>query len=105
MQQPINESFPAKTDMRWQLPVIALVWLLGLYACVRSTGLTAVVQLYISISIFIVILRNLGQRRDGLSAYSVFNADCTPLLGQLQPEQFENEMRHRPLYVYFNVIL
>lgn len=81
--------------MRWQIPVLLIVWIAGAYLCGRVDP--TAVQLYITITIFVLIARNLGNRRDGLSAYSVFNRGCMPLLGQLRPDQFENEIRHRPL--------
>ncbi|XP_012671183.1 SAYSvFN domain-containing protein 1 [Clupea harengus] len=43
-------------------------------------------------------LRAPTERRQGeLSAYSVFNPDCQPLLGALTAEQLEGEMGYRPL--------
>lgn len=43
-------------------------------------------------------LRSPAAREPGeLSAYSVFNPDCQPLLGTLTAEQLEGEMGYRPL--------
>ncbi|XP_029352454.1 SAYSvFN domain-containing protein 1 [Echeneis naucrates] len=43
-------------------------------------------------------LRSPAARQPGeLSAYSVFNPDCQPLLGALTAEQLEGEMGYRPL--------
>ncbi|KAG5277385.1 hypothetical protein AALO_G00116910 [Alosa alosa] len=43
-------------------------------------------------------LRAPTERRPGeLSAYSVFNPDCQPLLGTLTAEQLEGEMGYRPV--------
>lgn len=43
-------------------------------------------------------LRSPAAREPGeLSAYSVFNPDCQPLLGALTAEQLEGEMGYRPL--------
>ncbi|XP_034555138.1 SAYSvFN domain-containing protein 1 [Notolabrus celidotus] len=43
-------------------------------------------------------LRSPADREPGeLSAYSVFNPDCQPLLGTLTAEQLEGEMGYRPL--------
>lgn len=43
-------------------------------------------------------LRSPAAREPGeLSAYSVFNPDCQPLLGSLTAEQLEGEMGYRPL--------
>lgn len=43
-------------------------------------------------------LRSPAARKPGeMSAYSVFNPDCQPLLGSLTAEQLERELGHRPL--------
>ncbi|XP_048842421.1 SAYSvFN domain-containing protein 1 [Brienomyrus brachyistius] len=43
-------------------------------------------------------LRSPAARQPGqLSAYSVFNPDCQPLLGTLTAQQLEGEMGYRPL--------
>lgn len=43
-------------------------------------------------------LRSPAPRQPGeMSAYSVFNPDCQPLLGTLTAEQLEGEMGYRPL--------
>ncbi|XP_023680578.1 SAYSvFN domain-containing protein 1 [Paramormyrops kingsleyae] len=43
-------------------------------------------------------LRSPAARQPGeLSAYSVFNPDCQPLLGALTAQQLEGEMGYRPL--------
>lgn len=43
-------------------------------------------------------LRSPAPRQPGeMSAYSVFNPDCQPLLGALTAEQLEGEMGYRPL--------
>ncbi|KAF7690401.1 SAYSvFN domain-containing protein 1 [Silurus meridionalis] len=43
-------------------------------------------------------LRNPAVRKPGeLSAYSVFNPNCEPILGTLTAEQLEGEMGYRPL--------
>lgn len=43
-------------------------------------------------------LRSPAPREPGeMSAYSVFNPDCQPLLGSLTAEQLEGEMGYRPL--------
>uniref|UniRef100_A0A667ZSD4 SAYSVFN motif domain containing 1 n=1 Tax=Myripristis murdjan TaxID=586833 RepID=A0A667ZSD4_9TELE len=43
-------------------------------------------------------LRSPAARQPGeLSAYSVFNPDCQPLLGTLTAEQLEGEMGYRPV--------
>ncbi|XP_063079709.1 SAYSvFN domain-containing protein 1 [Engraulis encrasicolus] len=43
-------------------------------------------------------LRAPAERRPGeMSAYSVFNPDCQPILGTLTAEQLEGEMGYRPM--------
>lgn len=81
--------------MRWQTCAGVLAWLFGLTLAARLDP--TAVQLYATLTIFTLMLRNLGQRRTGPSAYSVFNANCEALPGQLDASQFENEIRHRPL--------
>ncbi|XP_072301598.1 SAYSvFN domain-containing protein 1 [Eucyclogobius newberryi] len=74
-----------------------LLWLvlLGLFAELEF-GLA-----FFIISLFYWIyegLRSPEARQPGeLSAYSVFNPDCQPLLGSLTAEQLEGEMGYRPL--------
>jgi hypothetical protein len=53
-------------------------------------------SLWIIISLFGVIFFNLGKRKEGdLSAYSVFNDGFQQLLGTMNAEQFDNEIRNR----------
>lgn len=59
----------------------------------------AALQLYAIVTVFALLAANLGERRGGPSAYSVFNKNCEPIMGQLQAAQFDNEVRHRPVYV------
>ena len=55
-------------------------------------------SLWLLISMYAAIFLNLGERKEGeLSAYSVFNTGYKRLLGTLDAEQFDNEIRHRPL--------
>ncbi|XP_030626257.1 SAYSvFN domain-containing protein 1 [Chanos chanos] len=74
-----------------------LLWLvlLGLFAEL-DFGLP-----FFLISLFYWIyegLRGPAARQPGeLSAYSVFNPDCQPILGTLTAEQLEGEMGYRPL--------
>lgn len=83
-----------------QLAIFTSIWLC--VAVIASRIDPAALQLFVVLTLFIAIARNLGERRDGLSAYSVFNKDCKPILGQMSAEQFDNEMRHRPTYAYFS---
>ncbi|KAF6732238.1 SAYSvFN domain-containing protein 1 [Oryzias melastigma] len=77
------------------LKVLLWLVLLGLFAELEF-GLP-----FFVISLFYWIyegLRSPAQRQPGeLSAYSVFNPDCQPLLGSLTAEQLEGEMGYRPL--------
>ena len=52
--------------------------------------------LYAISTIFLLILLNLGQRREGeWSAYSVFNEGYVRLLGTTTGEMIDAEIRHR----------
>ncbi|XP_068433424.1 SAYSvFN domain-containing protein 1-like [Clinocottus analis] len=77
------------------LKVLLWLVLLGLFAEIEF-GLP-----FFVISLFYWLyegLRSPADRKPGeLSAYSVFNPDCQPLLGTLTPEQLEGEMGYRPL--------
>lgn len=77
------------------LKVLLWLVLLGLFAELEF-GLP-----FFVISLFYWLyegLRSPAAREPGeLSAYSVFNPDCQPLLGALTAEQLEGEMGYRPL--------
>ncbi|TKS75509.1 SAYSvFN domain-containing protein 1 [Collichthys lucidus] len=77
------------------LKVLLWLVLLGLFAELEF-GLP-----FFVISLFYWLyegLRSPAPREPGeLSAYSVFNPDCQPLLGSLTAEQLEGEMGYRPL--------
>uniref|UniRef100_A0A3Q3X5L8 SAYSvFN domain-containing protein n=1 Tax=Mola mola TaxID=94237 RepID=A0A3Q3X5L8_MOLML len=77
------------------LKVLLWLVLLGLFAELEF-GLP-----FFVISLFYWLyegLRSPAARKPGeLSAYSVFNPDCQPLLGSLTAEQLEGEMGYRPL--------
>lgn len=77
------------------LKVLLWLVLLGLFAELEF-GLP-----FFIISLFYWLyegLRSPAAREPGeLSAYSVFNPDCQPLLGALTAEQLEGEMGYRPL--------
>lgn len=77
------------------LKVLLWLVLLGLFAELEF-GLP-----FFLISLFYWLyegLRSPAARNPGeLSAYSVFNPDCQPLLGSLTAEQLEGEMGYRPL--------
>mmetsp|Transcript_2828 Transcript_2828/g.4711 ORF Transcript_2828/g.4711 Transcript_2828/m.4711 type:complete len:100 (+) Transcript_2828:429-728(+) len=52
-------------------------------------------SLWIILSMFASIFLNLGKRRRGeVSAHSVFNNGFKQLLGTMNAEQFDNEIRH-----------
>lgn len=52
-------------------------------------------SLWILLSMFASIFLNLGERKRGeMSAYSVFNEGFKQLLGTMNAEQFDNEIRH-----------
>jgi hypothetical protein len=72
----------------WGLVLLwAAGWALMVYAEFGS--------LWILLSMFASIFLNLGKRKKGeLSAYSVFNEGFKQLLGTLNAEQFDQEIRH-----------
>jgi hypothetical protein len=53
-------------------------------------------SLWVIISLFALIFMNLGEKKsaDDISAYSVFNKGFQRILGTIDVEQFENELRH-----------
>lgn len=71
--------------------IFLAMWLTGFILCnLHDCG-----SIWIILSLFLVIFRNLGTREKGeLSAYSVFNEGCQRLLGTMTSEQFEREIRH-----------
>lgn len=90
---------PPHAEMQIPRPaILALVW--GCCAAAAARVDPAALQLLIVLTIFLLIARNLGERRAGPSAYSVFNRGCEPIMGQISAEQFDNEIRHRPVCVF-----
>ena len=89
---------PLDPPMKWKkiIPITTL-WIAGAYFSVHFNPFA--LQLYFILSTFALIFTNLGERRSGLSAYSVFNKDCQYIEGDLRAEQLDNEFRHRPSYV------
>lgn len=73
-------------------------WVFGAYLALRFDP--SALQLYVILTVFYLIFTNLGERRSGLSAYSVFNRNCERIMGQPTAEQFDNEVRRRVVYVY-----
>lgn len=65
------------------------IWALFIYADFGS--------LWIIISMFLLLFANLGKKKspNELSAYSVFNKGFQNILGTINIETFENELRHR----------
>lgn len=57
--------------------------------CLRCFG-----ALFASILGICLILYNLGDRGDGVSAYSVFNRNINYLLGDLRPAQVDQQIRN-----------
>eukprot|EP01038_Epipyxis_sp_PR26KG_P007632 gene7632-10390_t len=53
-------------------------------------------SIWIIISLFLLLFNNLGTKKEGeLSAYSVFNKGFKQLLGTLNADQFDKEIRHQ----------
>ena len=88
--------------VRWGPYVLgALLWLLLTYYLIKWEQ--AAGQLFIVVSIFILIYLNTNVRKEGeefqgLSAYSVFNPNCEALPGTLSGQQLDAELRHDAMY-------
>jgi len=74
-----------------------IAWLVGWYICIRfEFG-----SIYFVLSAILAIFNNLSNdatntnAANRLSAYSVFNPGARRIAGSLNPEQMENEIRHR----------
>lgn len=53
-------------------------------------------SLYVIFTFFLLIFTNLGERKAGeMSAYSVFNEGFTELMGTLNADQVDQQLRHR----------
>ncbi|KAK5616516.1 hypothetical protein CRENBAI_009404 [Crenichthys baileyi] len=85
-------------------PVLSNIMLLKVLLWLVLLGLF--VELEFGLPFFVISLfywlyeglRSPEPKKPGeLSAYSVFNPDCQPLLGSLTAEQLEGEMGYRPL--------
>lgn len=79
-----------------------ITWVFGAYLALGFDP--SALQLYVIVTVFYLIFTNLGERRSGLSAYSVFNRNCERIMGQSTAEQFDNEVRRRAVYVYVHSI-
>lgn len=77
----------------WLIVIKLLLWLIIYYYSIKfEFGL-----FYLIITIIYLIINNLSSTSNGnqlLSAYSVFNPNQERLLGNLNPEQFEREIRY-----------
>lgn len=91
------ERLKSFLQTHWRRIAFAALWLVGAFLSVKFD--VNALQLYLILTVFFLIFTNLGKRRTGPSAYSVFNPNCQPILGQLSAEQFENEVRRRAVYV------
>lgn len=92
------ESFEEETPESWRRCIIrwsiyAILWV-TFYAVFLKLQFGAV---YFVISVLIGIFLNTRTRprkKGEVSAYSVFNENCTSIDGTLKPEQFEREIRY-----------
>ena len=67
-------------------------WIAGAVVC---SFYLDILSLYIIFTLFALIFLNLGERKSGeLSAYSVFNDGFEEILGTLNAQQFDREIRH-----------
>jgi Uncharacterized conserved domain (SAYSvFN) len=98
---PISSLLGGTTVAAVSATAGVVAWLALLRAAARTDP--AAVQLLLASTAAAAIWFTLGNRPrhpGQLSAYSVFNPGCAPLLGQLRAEQFDQEVRHRPTYVF-----
>lgn len=86
--QNLFEWVTALSHRTWLLTSLwFLAWMAMIYAEFGS--------LWIILSMIASIFLNLGERKKGeLSAYSVFNEGFKQLLGTMDAQQFDNEIRH-----------
>ncbi|XP_076023892.1 SAYSvFN domain-containing protein 1 [Genypterus blacodes] len=117
-QQEDRSSNISQTQMcsDWLLNSAVGRWLLSSHLCISNLTLLKLLLWLVLLGLFAELefglpffvislfywlyegLRSPSAREPGeLSAYSVFNPDCQPLLGTLTAEQLEGEMGYRPL--------
>lgn len=117
-QQPDNTQASTENQIRsdWLLDSALGRWLSNKHCVIENLTLLKVLLWLVLLGLFVELefglpffvislfywlyegLRSPSQRQPGeLSAYSVFNPDCQPLLGSLTAEQLEGEMGYRPL--------
>ncbi|XP_030261972.1 SAYSvFN domain-containing protein 1 [Sparus aurata] len=110
------QSSPRKDRSDWLLDSSVGRWLASRQLVITNLTLLKVLLWLVLLGLFVELefglpffvislfywlyegLRSPAAREPGeLSAYSVFNPDCQPLLGTLTAEQLEGEMGYRPL--------
>ena len=87
------ENVPEPAALAYGLPLLKLLLWTVLMALAVEIEFGFV---FVALTLFYVVLTNLrdGRRAAGEpSAYSVFNADCRPLDGELRAEMFERTLR------------
>ena len=88
-----SENVPEQAALAYGLPLLKLLLWTVLMALAVEIEFGFV---FVALTLFYVVLTNLrdGRRAAGEpSAYSVFNADCRPLDGELRAEMFERTLR------------
>ncbi|XP_074541242.1 SAYSvFN domain-containing protein 1 [Halichoeres trimaculatus] len=110
------QSSPNKDTSDWLLDSALGRWLASRHLVMSNLMLLKVLLWLVLLGLFVELefglpffiislfywlyegLRSPAAREPGeLSAYSVFNPDCQPLLGTLTAEQLEGEMGYRPM--------
>lgn len=113
---PVDQNTPVTSGPDWLLDSVLGRWLGSTHLAFTNLTLLKVLLWLVLLGLFIELefgfpfflislffwiyegLRNPTARKPGeLSAYSVFNPDCQPILGSLTAEQLEGEMGYRPL--------
>lgn len=89
LRAALGELATALGAVRPRTYVAILAWLVS----AKLAGLAGFGNPYVLLSMLVLVLSNLGQRRAGeLSAYNVFNPQWQELLGQLRLEHLERDL-------------
>ncbi|XP_058468744.1 SAYSvFN domain-containing protein 1 [Solea solea] len=115
-KQTENISSQTEDQRDWLLDTSVGRWLASRHVIISNLTLLKVLLWLVLLGLFVELefglpffiislfywlyegLRSPTAREPGeMSAYSVFNPDCQPLLGALTAEQLEGEMGYRPL--------
>lgn len=88
---PVKKSPTSNTKLYWYI-IIFLCWAAVQYWMIAVVGFGAV---FFAVSALVAIYYNTSNSKkkpNALSAYSVFNPQCTPIQGSVDPKQLEREL-------------